>query len=166
MTIFDIDNRIRECEAKLADAFDEKTGEITDEDAAKAIMAELNYLDIAHDKKIEGACLLRREVLRERDALDAEIKRLVEMKKARERRAERLKKYIELALGGAKFKSDLVSVYYRKNDSVKIMNDEDIPDRYWKITREPRKSEIMTDLRLGKKVPGAELEESINTIIR
>ena len=166
MTIFDIDSRIRECEAKLADAFDEETGEITDEAAAKTIMAELNDLDIAHDKKIEGACLLRREVLRESEVLSAEIKRLMEMKKARERRAERLKKYIELALGGAKFKSDLVSVSYRRSDAVKITNDEDIPDSYWKITREPRKSEIRTDLRLGKKVPGAELEERINTIIR
>ena len=82
MTIYEIDDRIRECEGALMDAVDEETGEITDEELAQRLNKELAALDVARERKIEGACLLRREALASAEAIAAEIQRLTRMKKA------------------------------------------------------------------------------------
>jgi hypothetical protein len=166
LTIYDIDDRLRELEYELTEAYDEDTGEILNEERASAVMAEMDALDMARDKKIEGALLLRQELLEEKASLDNEIKRLTARKKKRDRRAERLKDYVTTALGGEKFKTDKISVSYRKSESVDIAEGAEIPDEYVRVKVEANKTELKKALKSGVKIQGVTLKQNVNMIIK
>lgn len=166
MTIYNIDDRLRELDERLSEAFDEDTGEILDEELVNAIMDEISALDVAREKKIEGALLMRQEALEEAASIANEIKRLTAAKKQRERRADRLKNYAEMALAGEKFKTDMISVSYRKSEAVEITDETSLPVNFWKVKKEPMKTEIKKAIKRGEDVAGAVLVKKMNMIIK
>lgn len=166
MTIYDIDEEIRKCEKALWDSVDEETGEITDVMMAKALQDRLEQLDIERDKKIEGACLMRQEALRNSDAINNEIKRLKKLKTHEDRRANSLKNYVTFALGGKKFGTDKVSVSYRTDQVVNVINEKALPDDYIRVRLEPNRDAIKKAIKGGEVVPGAALIDSVSTIIK
>jgi hypothetical protein len=162
MNIYKIDEELRQAESDLMSLVDPETGEILDEVAAEALMERLERLNIDKEKKIEGACFLRREALDTAEIIDNEIKRLQGLKKRQEKRADNLLRYITYALKGEKFKSPFVSVYYKTTESVEAS---EVPDRYMRIKKEPDKTKIKQALKKGEKVGDARLTVSTSTII-
>lgn len=162
MNIYKIDEELRQAESDLMSLVDPETGEILDEVAAEALMERLEKLNIDKEKKIEGACFLRREALDTAEIIDNEIKRLQGLKKRQEKRGDNLLRYITYALKGEKFKSPFVSVYYKTTESVEAS---EVPDSYMRIKKEPDKMKIKQALKKGEKVGDAQLTVSTSTII-
>lgn len=152
--LYEIDNEILDC-------VDMETGEIIDEE-------KLEALEMERDKKIEGIILWRKDIVAEEEAVKAEAKKLSERAKALDNKAEQLKKYIEQALAGNKFKTERCSVSYRKSTSVVIDDVHQLPVEVWKDLSEDwiSKSKIKEMLEAGKEVKGAHQEEKQSIIIK
>ena len=152
--LYEIDNEILDC-------VDMETGEIIDEE-------KLEALEMERDKKIEGIILWRKDIVAEEEAVKAEAKKLSERARALDNKAEQLKKYIEQALEGNKFKTERCSVSYRKSTSVVIDDVHQLPVEVWKDLSEDwiSKSKIKEMLEAGKEVKGAHQEEKQSIIIK
>ena len=152
--LYEINNEILDC-------VDLETGEIIDEERLAA-------LEMERDAKIEGIILWRKDLMAEADAVKAEGKKLYERARVFENKAEQLKKYIEHALEGNKFKTERCSVSYRKSSSVVIDNLLCIENAYLKPFSEDwiSKSKIKEALDAGKEVNGAHIEEKQSIIIK
>jgi len=108
MTLYEIDRQILEC-------LDLETGEITDAE-------RLDALQIDRTTKLENTALYIKNLLAEAEAIKAEEKNLAERRKAKENKAESLKKYIAAALSGGKFETAKVNISFRKSEAVEIQN--------------------------------------------
>lgn len=152
--LYEIDNEILGC-------VDMETGEIIDEE-------RLNALEIERDAKIEGIILWRKDLMAEADAVKAEAKKLSERARSCENKAEQLKKYIESALGGEKFKTERCSVSYRKSTSIVIDEPLIVENRFFKPFSADwiSKTAIKEAFDRGEEVPGAHQEEKQSIIIK
>ena len=153
-TLYEIDEEILEC-------VDMDTGEIVDEE-------KLNALEMERNKKIEGVILWRKDLLAEADAVKAEGAKLYKRGKSCENKAEQLKKWIEYALNGDKFKTDRCSVSYRKTSSIVIDDVYALPQDVWKEMSEDwiSKSKIKEIIESGKEIKGAHQEERKSIVIK
>lgn len=153
MNIYQIDEEIMSC-------VDEETGEIVD-------IEKLRSLQMQRGEKIESIGLWIKNLVAESDAIGKEIKVLQARKRASENKAESLKKYLKDALGGVPFKTSKLSISYRKSESVNILNQLYLDDKYLKIG-EPTvdKVAIKKDLKAGIAVAGAELVTNQNIQIK
>lgn len=126
MKIYEIDRAI---EALV----DPETGEVLD-------FEEFEKLQMERDRKVENICLWVKNLTAEANAISAEIKNLTERKQAAEKKAEYLKVYVKVLLGGAGFVSSKVAVSYRKSEAVEV-NEELLPKKYFAktITYKPDK---------------------------
>ena len=152
--LYEIDNEILDC-------VDAETGEIIDEE-------KLAALEIERDAKIEGIILWRKDLLAESDAVRAEAQSLSKRAKVCENKAEQLKRYIEHALEGQKFKTERCSVSYRKSTSIVIDDPYLISDKYFKPLDEKwfSKEAIKAAIEKGEKVIGAHQEERQSIVIK
>ena len=152
--LYEIDNEILAC-------VDMETGEIVDEE-------KLEALEMEREKKIEGIILWRKDLLAEAEAVKVEAQSLQKRAKTCENKAEQLKKYIEHALDGSKFKTERCSVSYRSSKSIVIDEILKIPVDFWKPVNEDwiSKSAIKDAIESGKEVKGAHQEERQSIIIR
>ena len=152
--LYEIDNEILEC-------VDMETGEIIDEE-------KLNALEMERDKKIEGIILWRKDIIAEKEAVRAEGKRLYDRARVLENQDESLKRYIENALNGEKFKTERCSVSYRRSSSVVIDDPYSVPTKYLKEIREDwfSKSAIKEALEKGETIKGAHQEEKNGIVIK
>lgn len=152
--LYEIDNEILDC-------VDLETGEIIDEE-------KLEKLEMEREKKIEGIILWRKDLIAEQEAVKAEAKKLYDRAKVCENKAEQLKKYVEYALEGNKFKTERCSVSYRATKSIVIDNPADIDKKYFKPMTEDwiSKNAIKDDIESGKEVKGAHQEERQSMIIK
>lgn len=98
--------------------------------------------------------------------IDAEIKRLQERKAEAERRATRLAENLGAYLNHQKFQSDLVTVSFRRSESVLVEPDAELPEGMVRVKREPDKTAIKAALKAGQTVRGCLLVRNISTIIR
>lgn len=157
MTLYDIDNAIRDFEFEV----DEETGEILNYD-------ELDALQIAREQKIEGVGLWIKELTRFAADIKAEKDALAERQKVVENKVERLKCYLVYALQGEKFQTPKIAMSYRKSESVNIPDETAIPDRYCNVVevRKPDKKAIKDALKAGEEVFGAELITKQNLQIK
>ena len=153
-SLYEIDNEIMSC-------VDLETGEIIDEE-------KLDALGMEREKKIEGVILWRKDILAEAKAVKEEAKALYDRARACENKAETLKKYIEKALGGEKFKTDRCTVSYRASKSVVIDDVFQLPPDVWKELSEDwiSKTKIKDLIEAGKEVRGAHIEEKQGIIIK
>lgn len=91
---------------------DEETGEVTvDFDA-------LNALQMEKDAKIENLALFWKDLVAEALAIKAEEEALAKRRKTVEKKAERIKEYLEYVLAGEKFKTAKVAVSYTTRDRI------------------------------------------------
>ena len=152
--LYEIDNEILGC-------VDLETGEIIDEERLAA-------LEMERDAKIEGIILWRKDLMAEADAVKAEGKKLYDRARVCENKAEQLKRYIEHALEGNKFKTERCSVSYRTSKSIVIDDVHQLPVDVWKDLDESwiSKSKIKDMLEAGKEVKGAHQEEKQSIIIK
>lgn len=143
---------------------DPETGEATGFEAVDA-------LDIAFDDKAEGYALAIKNLLAFADSAKAEADNMNARAKAAKARADKLKEHLSQSMasvGKIKIETARAALSFRKSVSVKITDDESIPDELFKVTvkKEPNKTEIGKLLKSGESVPGAELETKMNLQIK
>lgn len=138
---------------------DDETGEIIN-------LSELEELELEREEKVENIALWIKNLVAESTAIQAEMKNLRARSQAAQNKADRLKNYLTLCLGGKKFSTPRVSVSYRKSKAVNITDLLALPEKYQKVDIAAEKLEIKKALEAGEDVPGAELEERESTIIK
>ncbi|MBR5583135.1 MAG: siphovirus Gp157 family protein [Lachnospiraceae bacterium] len=139
---------------------DEETGEILNGD-------ELDALQLEKDTKVENICLWIKNLKADAVAYKAEKESFEKKRKAAERRAEYLQEYIQYILAGEKFKSDRVTVSYRKSEQVECTDLLDVDIDYLRY-KEPEldKKKIKDAIKAGIEVKGCQLVERQNLQIR
>lgn len=155
MTLYEIDAQILEC-------IDEDTGEVID-------LERLSELNMERDKKISGVACWIKDLKAEAEALKAEKQNLAKRQQVCENKVESLKRWLTVALNGAKFKDSRCSIGYRKSTSVTFGENFDfnaLPEDFKKITIEPKKTEIKNAIKDGLVIDGVTLEENNNIIIQ
>lgn len=161
MSLYEIDQAI-------LSQVDPETGEILDYEA----FADLK---MAREEKIEGMALWHKNLTAEAAAIRAEEKSLAERRKACEAKAESLKNYLIEILGGSKFTTARVACSFRKSKSVEIKDEaefirtmqENQHFEYLKYSAPTvNRTEITNAIKAGQTVPGAELVEKTNIIIK
>lgn len=161
MTIYEID-------ARMAELIDPETGELLDYEAFATLQME-------RDTKIENMALWYKDLTAEAKAIREEEKALAERRKSAENKAERLKGYIDTALGGEPWQSARAAVSYRKSTAVEIEDeaalieelefngfDECLTYQAPKIN----KVELMKALKAGTIIKGAELVTRQNVQVK
>ena len=102
--LFEIDAAILEC-------VDMETGEIID-------MERLEELQLERDKKIENVALWYKNLLSDAEQYKAVKDDFAKKEKAAKNKAESLKRWLDNALHGEKYKSTLVNITYRKGEKL------------------------------------------------
>lgn len=139
---------------------DMETGEVIDED-------KLQQLQMKFDEKVEGIACWIKNLLSDAAAIKAEKDNLAEREKACKNKAESLKRYLQSALGGEKFKTAKVSISYRKSESVEIADGAKIPDEYLKyLEPEVKKTDLKKAIKSDETFEGVSLVEKQNIQIK
>lgn len=104
-------------------------------------------------------------------AIDAEIKRLQELKKRNTKKVEWLEKTISDAMqhfGIDKVESPTLKLSFRKSESIKIINEAQLPDELMtiKTTKVPNKIAIKEAIKRGENVEGAIVDINYNLQIK
>lgn len=154
MTIFEIDARISE----ILLMTDEETGELPEQ-----AFAMLDQLIEDRDMKIDNAACMTLDLLADARKIREEELALAERRKSLEKRAERIKKYLEYATQGEPFSSPRVQIKYRRSQAIDIDDGvfwawaADHPEYARRKDPEPDKTAIKAALKAGNVIPGAEL---------
>lgn len=151
MTLYEINEEMLGC-------IDPETGEV---DADK-----LSELSMMRDDKIEGIALWIKDLKAEAEALKAEKMAFAARQQAAEKKAESLKNYLTGYLNGEKFKSTKCAVSFRKTESVKILDELELPPEYTSIEIKADKAAIKQAIKNGQTVAGAEIVESTSISIK
>ena len=112
-------------------------------------------------KKLDAEC----------DIIDAEIKRLNELKKVRQNACERLKSNISHAMQifeVDKIESPLIKISFRKSQSVNVADVNSLPNEYKtiKVTESADKVKIKQALLNGEEIEGCEIINNNNLQIK
>lgn len=155
MTLYEIDEALLNC-------IDTETGEIIDEE-------KLTALNMEREKKISNVACWIKDLKAEAEALKVEKQNLAKRQQTCENKVESLKRWLAIALNGAKYKDSKCSVGYRKSTSVNFGINFDfntLPEDLKKVTVEPKKNEIKQAIKDGLQIDGVTLEESNNIIVQ
>ena len=161
MNLYGINNKIMEA---FEAAIDPDTGESIDDEAYGA----LNDLQMKREEKIEGNLLWIKNLRAESEALKKEKMAFAARQSAADHRAESLERYISSALNGQKFRTDRVSVTWRKSEIVEYAgNVRDLPqDCIREKEPEINKSVLKETLKRGVVIPGARIVSKQNMQIK
>ena len=155
MTLYEIDQ-------KMQSLVDPETGELMDYEAFAALQMD-------REKKIENMAPWVKDLSAEAKAIKEEEDNLRDRRRGMENKAERLKTYLSIALGGEKFQTARCAVSFRKTASVQI-DDQDNLIRWLEQNgyddclkyKEPEvsKTELGKLMKAGTPVPFAYIKES------
>ena len=162
MTLYEINQEIQ---AALEAAVDPDTGEIIDDE----MLAAYDKLQMDRETKIENIGCFIKNLEADAKAIKEEAKNLTSRARAAENKADHLRDYLQFCLGGEKFQSPRLSVYFRRSKKVEIDQNRlfDIPEEFLRYKDpEPDKKAISEALKAGQDVPGCELVESTSMIIK
>jgi hypothetical protein len=120
--------------------------------------ARLTALDAALDDKLEACCAVLKNMHGMAELHDAEIKRLKERRDAIEARAERLREWVGSFLGAEGWERGLHRLSWRNSEAVECEL-EKLPDQYRvaKVVESADKKLLLTALKTGAQIPGAQL---------
>lgn len=144
--------------------FDEETGEVLfDEDNFEQLEGERNA-------KLEAVALYVKSLDAEAAAMKAEEKELAKRREARERKAERLRRYVAnsmILFGDPKIETPRVALSFRKSEAVEVVDAGAIRADFWKQAAPTiDKTAIKKAIKAGEVVEGAELVTRQNLQIR
>ena len=126
-----------------------------------AVATAMDAVEAALEEKLESTAKVIRNLEAEAEALEAEEKRLKARKTAVKNRIADIKGYVQgnlEAMGKDKVSSGIFKWSIQANaPSVNILDENLIPDAYWKIERKPMKTEIKKAIEAGELTEGAEL---------
>lgn len=151
MNLYEINKEMMAC-------INEETGEIESE--------KFEELELEFQAKVENAGLWIKNLKAEADALKNEKMVFAERQKSVENKVEALKKYLSNALGGNKFKTEKISISFRKSKAVQINDEFMVPEKYIEYQRKISKKAIIDDLKKDVKVGGCCLVENNNIQIK
>lgn len=152
---------------QIAEALEGNGGELTPE-------LEQSLAINQQELQLKGVnyALVIRQMDGEAEIIDKEIKRLSELKKAKENAVKRMKDTIKGAMelyGIQSIKGDLINITLRNNaSSVSIEDEAKLPKEYVseKVTTSPDKKAIKSAIESGIEVPGAYLSHSKSLLIK
>lgn len=151
-TLYEIDKAILEC-------VDAETGEIIDDKA-------LEGLELARDSKLENIACWIKNLKADAESYKKEKEVFIQKEKAAKNKAENLKRFLQLALNGEKFKTSKVSISYRKSETVEIDELEKLSDEFIKIEKKADKAAIKAAIKEGVEIVGARIVENNNIQIK
>ena len=151
MNLYEISKEMMAC-------INEETGEIESE--------KFEELELEFQAKVENAGLWIKNLKAEAEALKNEKMVFAERQKSVENKVEALKKYLSNALGGNKFKTEKISISFRKSKAVEINDEFMIPEKYIEYQRKISKKAIIDDLKKDIEVGGCYLVENNNIQIK
>lgn len=169
MNIYEIDRNFADTMEEIMLVFDEETGEVTDIDKFEELKRRLNELQEERNTKISNVACWYKQLCAEAEAIKAEKQNLAKRQQTAEKKAENLKKYLEYALNGEKFKDARCNISYRKSKSVVVDPDMDpfnLPIQFQKVTVEPNKTELKKAIEGGQTVEGVEIVEKTSMQIK
>lgn len=154
--LYELNKAIADFELEI----DEETGEVLNAD-------ELDELQLDRDTKIENIGLWIKNLKADAEAYKAEKKVFEEKERVAKNKAERLKRYLQDALQGEKFRTSRLDISYRKSKAVEITDASILPKMFLK-EQEPKvdKLKLKEILDQGTLVTGAHLEEKQNILIK
>lgn len=135
----------------------------------EAIQNTLEMLDCSIEEKIENTAMYMVNVESDIQGLKNEIDRLTKIKKAKENAVERLKNNVEYAMkqkGLEKLEVGTFKAYYKKSESVEIINLDVIPADYTRVEIKADKVAIKKAIKSGEVVAGAEIKVNQNFYIK
>lgn len=143
-------------------AVDPETGEID-----PVIYEQFDALQMEKDAKIESIALWIKNLKSDADQIKAEAKALTERAQAATNKAERLKAYIEQALGGEKFQTPRVNISYRSSSAVEVIDIGKVPPEFLRL-KDPEvdKTAVKAAFKEGQTVPGCGLVANRSMIIK
>ena len=159
-----------EIDQDILDCVDEETGEILDTEALDALQME-------REAKLEGVCLWVKDLRAESDAIKAEADKLTARRKALDNKIEGLKVWLLGALNGEKLKTPRCNVYQTHNTKLNVIDEQSVvnwiqtnyqePEQFLRFTLpEIRKDAVKAEIKAGKEIPGAALEETESVVIK
>ena len=154
--LYDLVREIEDFEFEV----DEETGEILNAE-------DLDKLELEKNEKIEQLCLWIKNLKSDAAAYKAEKDSFAKKQKVAENEAESIKNYIAYILAGENFKTDRVTVSYRRSEQVECPDMSLVDDDYLRF-KEPEldKTKIKKALKDGIKVGGCMLVERQNMQIK
>ena len=159
-TLFEITQEVIELASSLED------GEFTPE-----LEQQLAITRDELENKAENYVKVIRQVEGDISVIDAEIKRLQEIKKAKSNVVDRMKGSLSEAMQAFrvdKIETSLMKLFFRKSESVEILDESLVPEQY-KLSRvvvNPDKTRIKKIIKSGEDVPGCEIVEKFNLQIK
>ena len=123
------------------------------------------------DSKAENYVKVIRSVEGDISVIDAEIKRLKEIREGKSKVIDRMKEALSTAMTAFridKIETALMKLFFRKSESVEIVDEKLIPEEY-KLSRvvvNPDKILIKKLIKSGEEVPGALVVEKSNLQIK
>jgi hypothetical protein len=149
---------------RINDALMESGGELTPELEEALLINSENFA-----VKVEGYATSIHQFEAFADAADAEIKRLMALKKSAQGAAKRLKDNLAYGMevmGYNKVDMGLHKLSFRTSTAVNITDEVRIPNQYIKVETKIDKESLKRDLKAGLVVEGAELVTNRNLQIR
>ena len=151
MKLYELDFEVENCS-------DPETGEVDE--------VRLAALELERTQKQENIALWIKNEKADIEALKAEEKKLAERRKVKENRVDSLRRYLGLSLAGEKLNTARVAISWRKSKAVSIYDEAEIGEEFKHYEVKYDKKGIGEALKAGREVPGAELIENSNMIIK
>lgn len=151
---------------QIADAY-RKIEEMDDE----GLIPYLEAIEGQMENKVDQIVKFRQELTATASAIDTEVQRLLDMKKSRERLAERLKEYISTAMIAhdiEKIDTGLFKISFLNSESLQVVDEASIPEEYiiTKVTKQVDKMSLKKAIKGGQEIPGAIIERRKNIQIK
>ena len=132
---------------------------------------KLDELELAIEEKAKGIWFITRRLDWYTDIIDAEIKRLQNLKKSYKSNVDRLKDYLGINLHKLwkdKVETDLFKFSFRESKSVDVIDEEKIPKDYMKeeVKISVDKIKILKELKEWKEIPWVALKVNSNLQIK
>ena len=153
---------------QLTDAYQKLSDYIEDDTELDQYLGSLTE---QIENKVDNIVKFRQELIVTSEAIDSEIKRLTDLKKKRERLAERLKENISRSMlehNKEKLDTGLFKLSFLKSETTDIFDESIIPSefRIEKITFLVDKKSIKDVIKKGGEVPGAKITTHNNLQIK
>lgn len=149
-----------EIDAAILACVDMETGEILD-------VEQLQALQMERDQKIESIALWYKNLLSDAAQYAAEEAAFKQKKQVAQKKAERLKQYLQDALQGSNWNSTRVNISHRKTNRVIVDDVLNLPPQYVRfLDPEPNKTEIAAAIKRGEEINGAHMEVNLSMTIK
>lgn len=156
----------KQFDALVLEIVDDHDNVITDE-----MRERWNALEVEFRDKVEATAKVVKNVTAQRDALDAEGKRLRARAKTLDGKIKWLKSYIQECMTDAetdRIEGDVLTITIQNNaPSLRVLDESAIPDEFFVVPdRVLQKSEVMRVLKSGQEMAGAEMATTRSIRIR